>query len=328
MHILRHRHIRLRLSDIMKTVIVWLSVCISAFTSYSSSADARGLYSIEDVDFELNLEVSKKNPYAGEAIEITWFLIGNTTDIRAFEGFDLRMSYGKDSSDADIYRASISGREGIQRVRVGKEVKFKIPIGHVVVVGKKKGSISINVSDGIVGVIVPEYVSDPFRGNIRINRVEKCNIKGKSSSVNCKSLPGKAPKDFSGAVGNFKIKGKNLFPEMDVNENGFLEITVEGPGWIPEQAIMEIRSCFHAPVKLKSIEEDRKNLYVNQSLYSQLSFVVEYIIEEEGTYSVAPFRFVYFDPETKTYRTAEFGPVAVGAGETTLPSKPLKAMPV
>lgn len=280
------------------------------------------------MDFELKLEVSEKNPYAGEAIEISWFLIGNTTDIGALNGFDLRMSYGKDSSDADIYRASVSGREGIQRVRDGKEIKFKIPIGHVVVVGKKKGSISINISGGVVGVLVPEYVSDPFRGNIRINRLEECNIKGKSSSVSCKALPGKAPKDFSGAVGNFKIKAKNLFPEMDVNENGYMEITVEGPGWIPEQTTMDIRSCFSSPLKLKSIEEDRKNLYVNQSFYSQLSFVVEYIIEEEGSYSVTPFRFVYFDPETKSYRTAEYGPVEVGAGETTLPSKPLKAMPV
>lgn len=314
-------------------IITAISVCAFSLSVDCHAAPTAGdSYPADAVDglkFKTVVEISNRNPYVGEAIEVAWYLVCNTSEISGVDGMDLKLSYGEMQSDNDdFYRATVPYRENISYINEGKRRMLKIPVGRVVVVGKKKGNVDVRLGDGVVAVAVPQYVRDPFWGTIRRDRIVEYDVKGVRTSFKCRPLPGGAPVGFSGAVGSFEVKAVVGYPQMEVNEPEYLDVEVSGHGWMPEDAKADVKDAFSAPLRLKSIEEDRRSLYVDGSYYSTLNYTVDFVADRKGDYDVAPIKFVYFDPVLKKYRTAESSPVTVSVGNRKDSSSHGKSMPV
>lgn len=134
-------------------------------------------------------------------------------------------------------------------------------------------------------------------------------------NVNVKPLPS-APDGFGGAVGKFDIKGGINFNEVKANEAITYTVTVSGSGNL--MLIDAPQPQFPSVFEVYDPQIDDNIRKSDNGISGSRTFEWVLIPRSQGTFTIPPFKFVYFDPTIGQYVTREVPAqhVEVAKGDT------------
>ncbi|MXV37181.1 hypothetical protein GO491_00610 [Flavobacteriaceae bacterium Ap0902] len=126
-------------------------------------------------------------------------------------------------------------------------------------------------------------------------------LKTKPLIVNVKDLPHNAPASFTGAVGNFKLNAILDDTQLEVEQATNYEIELIGEGNFSSIKLPELKLS----KDLEIYPPKRRNAYKTTATGEKGKIVDRYIIvpQNGGQYTIPPFTFTFFNPETEEYET-------------------------
>lgn len=128
-------------------------------------------------------------------------------------------------------------------------------------------------------------------------------------TIKVQSLPGGAPEDFNGAVGQFEIRAALDTTQGQVNDTLALVIEIEGAGNIEaltEPKLPEIQNWRFFDSQPSTTLEPRED-----QVYGIRRFERLIVPGQPGEYTIPSIRFSYYDPQAETYQTVSTEPIPV-----------------
>jgi len=257
----------------------------------------------------LKMMIDKKICYVGEPVLATFKLysrLESKTDIIKNPGFYGFTVYDMlNLSDNQVTAENIAGKtfdvHTIRKVQLyplqagsftidPMEVKNKIEFSRSAVVKKTEQEIveGVLTNDNAVH---DENVST-FETDLSTNPV----------MIRVKPAPAKnKPSDFNGAAGNFSISANMIKDKLADNEQGFLEIKIQGKGNFIQLAAPVV----NWPAGIEGFEPEIKDeLDKNQSpLSGSRIFRYPFASAKAGKYTIAPVVFSFFNTDSGKYKT-------------------------
>lgn len=240
-------------------------------------------------------EVSKTQPYLNEGINVVYKLyvgaeaaISNWgfSDIPRFSNF---WSHDIPIKDFKVQYGSYQGDEDYRYVVLKRTVLYPQKSGELVI-----EPLALNVI-----VDIPTNRRDIF--GRQLYESDEKTIASKSQTINVKSLPNKdRPADFSGAVGDFKIKTETSKDLLEVEESLDVKVTVSGNGNLKLFQLPELIS----PRAFESYSpESSENVRTDfNGMKGSITDTYTLIPNSAGNYTIDPVSFSYFDPNSGTYK--------------------------
>ena len=134
-------------------------------------------------------------------------------------------------------------------------------------------------------------------------RQARAVAKSKAKSIKVKPLPTEGkPDGFGGAVGNFTIAISTDKTDLKLDEPLTIKVTVSGSGnfQLFEAPNLNLPSAFE-----KFDPKSTENINANDNgLSGSKTFSTVAIARQSGEFTIPPVQFHYFDPKSKTYKTA------------------------
>ena len=185
---------------------------------------------------------------------------------------------------------------------------------------QKAGKLSVNSGKYDVTIVQYETVSMGF---FRTQRPVERQVTTSSNvaTLNVKALPEPRPAGFSGAVGQFSVSTA-LEPELlRTNEASVYSYTVKGRGNIKYLSDPGVQ--FPAGIDAYTPKTDINANIIGGGTNMSGTFRTDYTIvpQEVGNFTIAGVPFVYFNPESNSYETAEVEdmPIRVLRGNSAAP---------
>lgn len=262
----------------------------------------------------IRIVTDKNSAYVGEAIT-AWIKIYtkvSLTDIDrnykrpVFSGFYKQnveipplTNLEREKVGDDIYYTGVLEKVVLFPQRAGKLV---VEPFEITTYKQKKVRQSRSVFDDFFG---PSYTSEPVK------------LKSKPLTINVKALPENKPEGFTGAVGQFSIKGSLNSNQVKTNDAVSFKITLSGKGNIKliENIDYSLPSTMqiYDPVVKSNLDKSGKS--------GSKVFEITAIPRHAGNIDIKPFKLVYFDPQAKSYKTIKTQPFSLeverGAGDTS-----------
>lgn len=116
-----------------------------------------------------------------------------------------------------------------------------------------------------------------------------------------KPLPSPKPADFSGGVGQFKVEGKLLTPNVRTNEMITYRLTVSGTGNLKLLSAPTI--AFPADFDTYAPKTNDQTQVTIDGVKGSVTFDYTFVPRNIGGYAIPEVRFVYFDPTAAEYKT-------------------------
>lgn len=129
----------------------------------------------------------------------------------------------------------------------------------------------------------------------------------KPVTIVVKELPNNTLLNFTDAIGNFNIQATLLKSTDTANENNQLKITVSGSGNFSNVTCPTILW----PLACKSFEISSTES-IDQLAFPNTGtkeFIIPFITEKEGEYTIPPILFTYFDADSNSFKTIETLPL-------------------
>jgi hypothetical protein len=248
----------------------------------------------------LRIIPSKNNVYVGEQ-----FVSG----LKVFTRVNTRpASAAKDIPYEGFYKSSLDPDASAQRQDISGQQYVTQVIQRHILIPQKPGDIVIEPyeSDWMVQQVVQRnnsifdsFFDDPFFSGVQ---EVPTTITTRPVTIHVKSLPGNAPRGFTGGVGNFSIQAEISAREIAVNEALTLKVTVTGTGNLPLLGDPEV----NLPPDHDVYDVNRKlNTTVSGNvLRGSVTFEFPIVARHAGKYRIAPVFFSWFDPAAKKYMSA------------------------
>ena len=171
----------------------------------------------------------------------------------------------------------------------------------------------------IVYRVQTNNIWDDFFGGGQRVKDEEFKLKSNSLQLQVKKLPeANKPADFSGIVGQFDMTAKVNRSELKENEALNFTMTLTGKGNLQHIDKLQI----HFPSEFDVFDPQINDNIHTTGNYVNGSRTFEYVIipRTEGTFTLGPASFSFFDPKTKSYKTLSTDSftiqVAKGSGES------------
>ena len=167
---------------------------------------------------------------------------------------------------------------------------------------QKSGKLTIN--SGKYELTAEKYEKVSFGGGFAYNRIpirEKLSISSNTATINILPLPQPQPENFSGAVGHYEISSKLVPNSIRTNETATFSYIISGTGNI--KYIKEPVIDFPQEFELYAPKNDIKTSVIDGSLKGNVTFDYTFIPLSVGKFKIPEHEFVYFDPESKEYKT-------------------------
>jgi len=247
----------------------------------------------------VRLVLDKKSAYVGEQIT-GWVKIFTKINIS-----NLGNGYtGPDFQGFFKEEIEVPPLRNLEREKVGNEIYHSGVIQKFILYPQKSGKLVINPFD--LSVQIQQQVRkqarsifDEFFGSSYTTK--KLNLKSKPVIVNVKPLPANKPAGFTGAVGNYNLKGSVSESNVKINDAVSFKITLSGTGNIKliENIDYELPPTLEVydPIVKQNIDKSGKR--------GTKTFEITAIPRHSGTIDIKPFKLVYFDPVAKKYRTIQ-----------------------
>lgn len=121
--------------------------------------------------------------------------------------------------------------------------------------------------------------------------------------IEVKPLPSGAPEGFSGLVGKYEFNGELDKQSLQVGEAATITLTIRGngkPGTIPDPALPSFADFRSVPPESKVGKSEVKGQIITEKVIRLFLYP-----RKAGSFTIAPIRFSWFDPSSKSYRIAE-----------------------
>lgn len=136
--------------------------------------------------------------------------------------------------------------------------------------------------------------------SLRFNSIQE-TIETLPAKVLVLDLPRNAPKEFSGAIGKFKINFLSTPKQVYEGETAYFEVNIEGEG-----GFEGIQPFVFSNQKLKCISETKSKSFQQlesgeYGFYSKVKFLYSYQIVSRTKEPIEPYRFSFFSLSEKKY---------------------------
>lgn len=269
-------------------------------SSRSSQGAVRSRTGIAADDLLIRVSVNRNEVYKGQPVKATFKLYTRVPisgiekyNFPAFNGFwaqELNVDHQKwnrETYNGKVYDTRIIKETLLYPQQYGKlyiEQSSMTVIAQIITQVPQTGSLFDNF----------------FGGGQNIEEVRK-NISAAPIQITVKNFPSGAPASFNGAVGQFQMEGKLDHDIMAANSSGTYQLKISGSGNLP---------LIQAPKVAMPSSFEQYNMKTTESLshsgngitgYRQFDF--PFIPRAEGSYTVGPVEFSYFDPTKAQYVT-------------------------
>lgn len=279
----------------------------------------------------VKVEVDKRRCWVGEPVQAVFKLysrLESTSDIVRNPGF-----YGFTVYDVAGLADKISGTEKVNgrlfdvhtirkvqlyplqagRFRIDPmEIQNRVEFSRSAVLRKTEQQIA----EGMMGIDREEKVKAG-------TAVYETLMQTDAVEVLVNPLPEKSrPADFNGAVGRFSIRADTPNTRLARNEQGWLEISLEGKGNFTQISPPQLQW----PAGVEGFEPELADqLDKHQApLQGKRVFRFPFICAEPGTYIIPAVQFSYFDTDSNRYKTVRTNPLTIIAGTGMKKQEPLQ----
>ena len=245
-------------------------------------------------NLHLVAEISNKNPYLNQGFSVVYKLYFspqiNVTNVGEIDSPKFNDFW---SNNIKIPRLQIE--RGTYKGENYNYVVWK----RTVLYPQKKGKLNISPLSLDVSVDVPTNKRD-FFGNRIYTQIPK-TVTAENTEINVLSLPKNAPENFSGAVGIFDVELTSTKTELNASESLQLTLKVKGEGNLKLFSIPSLET----PNSLEKYEpEYKENVKTSiQGMYGNISDTYTLVPQFKGKYPINPVEFVYFNPNTKSFKS-------------------------
>ena len=239
--------------------------------------------------------MSKQSAYEQEPIECT---------IKLYTQYGIRSFLATTQPSFDgfiIEEIPINNIEGQEESYNGKTYNTAI-LKKCLIFPQKSGKLTIN--SGKYELTAEKYEKVSFGGGFAYNRIpirEKLSISSNTATINILPLPQPQPENFSGAVGQYEISSKLVPNSIRTNETATFSYIISGTGNI--KYIKEPVIDFPQEFELYAPKNNIKTDVIDGSLRGSVTFDYTFIPLSVGKFKIPEHEFVYFDPQTKEYKT-------------------------
>lgn len=256
----------------------------------------------------------KRTAYVGEGIT-TWIKLYTKVSLS-----DIDRNY-KQPVFSGFYKQDVEIPQltNLEREKLGDEIYYAGLLQKVVLFPQKSGDI----------VIEPFELTAYKQKQVRQSRSPlddffgptytpvPIQLKSKPVTINVKPLPANQPEGFTGAVGQYTLNGTLNATKVKTNDAVSFKVTLSGKGNIKliESIDYDLPSTMQVydPVIKTKLDKSGKS--------GSKIFEITAIPRHAGTIQIKPFKLVYFDPSTGTYKTIKTQPFTLeverGAGDTS-----------
>ena len=257
-------------------------------------------------DVFVRASASKTNPYQGEQVIITHKLyVGASVN----GGYRVTNATMPTQSGLWSYTLGDPDAENVAKQEVLNGKKYAVhEIRRTAVFPQKTGEVTVTPMEleFLANVISQQSTGDPFFdrffGGRQNSQSYKLDLKSNTVQLNVKPLPqNNKPENFSGLVGTFNLSSHLSRSQLKANDATNLTITISGTGNLQHIDPLDIifPSDFDVPEPRVSDNINTKGNSVSGSR------IFEYVIipRTDGTFTIPPATFSYFDPNTNSYKT-------------------------
>jgi hypothetical protein len=271
----------------------------------------------------LKVIVDKKNCFVGEPVQATFKLFSrleSKSDIVKNPGFYGFSVYDiVNLSDKEL-SVEIINRKPYDVHTIRKVQLYPLRPG-VFVIEPMEVKNRVEFSGSVVNKKTEQEISEGVL-NAKNNRAEpgtevfETEISTQQVSINVKPVPEKnKPPGYAGAVGAFDIFSSLSKNSFFKNEEGFLEIRINGTGNFIQ---------IDAPVIRWSDGIEGFEPIVKDSLYKTQTpltgtriFTYPFVVNIPGKYSIPPVNFSFFNPSNRVYNTVSTNELFLQINETS-----------
>lgn len=238
----------------------------------------------------LTTEVTEENPFVNQEVVLTVKIYARDYSIlnrlRKYEEPDFANMVAKfvsEKTDDNIRQEVVNGQTYVSQ-----------ELARYILFPQKTGKIEIDPF--AIEVIISGYYGS-----------EAVQLTSQPISLKVKELPTPKPKNYSGAVGNFKLNASMSKEKVKANETVNLEVEIIGSGNLntiktPNIELSETIETYTP--KRRDAFEARPNGMRGKVVENRL-MVPQY----GGEYAIGPIRFSYFDPKEEKYVTLATKPM-------------------
>lgn len=263
-------------------------------------------------DLFIKASVSKKQVYEQEAVLLTYkvYSLVNLSQLSGgipeLEGFHVQ--------EIDLPQQKSFTMEEYNGKNYGVVVWRQY-----VLFPQKSGKLKIPKVDFDALVVQHNRNIDPFEaffnGGSSIVEVNK-KITAPELTLDIQPLP-KTTQQFSGAVGQFRIKSDISTTDLKANEALTLKIIVSGTGnmKLMKTPIVNFPTDFETyDAKISDKTKITKDGAMGEKMFEYIA-----VPRHPGIYSIPPVEFCYFDTKEKTYKTLKTESFSVNIDKSNLP---------
>lgn len=273
-----------------------------------SEAGSQSSGEISQRDLYVTASASKTNPYQGEQVIITYRIYTripiaqySITRLPSMAGF-WSQDLIKDNDKLNQYRETINGSEYVI-AEIKKNAVFAQKSGQlniepleldvVAQIQRKKSRTRTN------DPFFDNFFNDSFFGST-LQNVKK-TLKSNTLTINVRPLPSASrPREFSGAVGDFKIEASVDQTAMKTNDAASLKFTISGKGNLKlvEKPVIGFPPDFeiYDPRITDNIQTTASGISGSRT------FEFLMIPRNPGDFTIKPIEFAWFDANAGTYR--------------------------
>ena len=277
-------------SKIYKTIPVKITVS----ESVTINKDPNDASYVANENLHLVAEISDIKPYLNQGFSVVYKLYFspqiNVTNVGEIESPEFNNFW---SNNIKIPRLQIE--RGSFKGESYNYVIWK----KIVLYPQKSGKLNILPLSLDVSVDVPTNKRD-FFGNRIYTQLPKTVTAGKRE-INVSGLPENAPKNFSGAVGEFEVELTSTKTELNASESLQATLKVTGKGNLKLFSLPNLE----VPSSLEKYDpEYKENVKTNiAGMSGNIANTYTLVPQFKGKYPIASVEFVYFNPKSKSYET-------------------------
>jgi hypothetical protein len=242
----------------------------------------------------IQFETNKRNVYKGESLLATFKLYSRVglslvdQTLPSFEGF---WTQNIEIPNADQTRT----REAVDGV-----IYNVYTLQKKILIPQQTGKLSIDPAEMVVDVqkrVRSQNVFNDFFGSYQNVRTK---INSDPISITVKQLPA-APGSFSGAVGNFQLSSSIDKTEIKANEAITIKATISGNGNLKH--ITPLAFDLPPDFEVYDPQTSYSHQVTDNGISGSTTFDQVIIPRFAGDFTIPPVDFVYFDPNSKSYKT-------------------------
>lgn len=232
----------------------------------------------------LESKVSKTNPYVNEQVGLSVKLYAKDLSY-----LNRKQNFRQGNLDGLSPKIVKSSPENIKQEIVAGKQYFSEEIARYYVFPQKPGKIEIDPFS--VDVILPSTYG-----------IEPVEVRSNSVTITAKALPEEGkPKNFNGAVGQFKLNTSVDKKELSTNESVNYDVEVVGSGNFNSINLPEVK----VPKQIEKFSPKKRDAYktYDEGMKGKVAEQIVLVPNSEGSYTISPVEFSYFDPVKEQYVT-------------------------